>query len=332
MLENEEIEVEEELPQPEEAVLEELGLNDDTPSEPTEKELIEQKLDELAEGKPEDPPKPENTEISEDDLRPLDSKNPRTNERFEKLTNGFKEAKAEVETLRNEIQRYETEAKQYKQSFEALQQLGFTDQAGAQDLIALAHYRQALGRGDEATFKKMIADQVRQFEAMHGKKISIQASALDQFQDLKQRVDGGELDDNTALELAKHRALQQRLERQQQEQYQQYTQQQQTQERLSQAVQHVESLQQQWQATDPDFPAILPHLQAKMTEIGSQFPPEAWPRIIALQYDSLKSALVNANAQRNTHTLPLRGNSRVAGRPSPSSPTEAVLQELGLDD
>ena len=327
---NEEIENEEVAPEPIEAVLEEIGLADDTPTEPTEKELIEQKLDELAEVKPEDPVKPEKG-ITDDDLKPLESKNPRTNERFERLTAGYKEVKAKAETLEADIQRYQAENQQYKQSFDALQQLGFTDQAGAQDLIALAHYRNALGRGDEEAFKRMIADQVRTFEALHGKKVSIQASALDQFGDLKQRVENMELDEQTALELAKHRNVQARLAREQANYQQQAQRQQSVQAGLQNAVGQVEQMQATWQATDPDYQAILPHLQAKMQEIGSQFPPEAWPKVIALQYQSLKDALA-ANAVQRSSITPLRGNNRAAGRPAPSTPQEAVLQELGFDD
>lgn len=85
--ENEELEnleTEETSPAPEEAVLSELGLSDDAP-EPagkSEQEVIEEGLDNIAEGKPPEPEKPDSKEITEDDLKPLNSKNPRTNERF----------------------------------------------------------------------------------------------------------------------------------------------------------------------------------------------------------------------------------------------------------
>lgn len=334
--ENEELEnleTEETSPAPEEAVLSELGLSDDAP-EPagkSEQEVIEEGLDNIAEGKPPEPEKPDSKEITEDDLKPLNSKNPRTNERFEKLTHGFKEAKAEVETLKTEVQRFQQENTKFRQSFEVLQKLGFADEAGAQDLIQLAQYRQVLGRGDVEAFKQIIADQVRNFESATGKKVSIQASALDQFPDLSQRVRAMELDEQTALELAHRRNVQARIERQQQERQQQSFAQQQTQQVLSQAVDQVEALQAQWQATDPDFPAILPHLQAELASIGQQFPPQQWPKVLAVQYAALKKAMVQANAQRQVVT-PLRGTSRPAGRANPGSPVEAVLQELGFDE
>lgn len=301
-------------PSVEEAVLEEMGLSEpeETPAE-----------EEPKQGKPEPVAQPEKG-ITDDDLAPLNSKNQATNERFHKITEGYKQKTQEVEELSNRV-------KQYEQSFEVLQKMGFNDESAARDLMQFADYRRVIATGDVDSFKKMVADQVRMFEAAHGKKVSIQASALDYFDDLRNKVENLDIDEGTALELAQKRAIEARISRERQSHAQQRQMQYQQEQALNQAVSQVEQLQANWAKTDPDYQAVLPYLQAKMEEVGKSFPPHQWANVISLQYQSLKDALAAQNRQRDI-TTPLRGNSRATGRVAPSNPVEAVLQEFGFDD
>lgn len=299
---------------PEDAVLDALDLSEDqsTDSNAT-----------IDESKPEDVAEAKKQGISDADLEPLNSKNTNTNERFQKVTEGFKQEKQRADNLQEEVGRY-------KQSFDALQQLGFNDAQAANDLVDLSAYRKVLATGDTEGFKAAIANQIRQFEAAHGKKINISASALDNFPDLQQKVDDLDMDEDVALELARSRMVDYRTQRDNQAHNAQQNLSAQVNQRINNSVATIEGMQANWQKTDPDYGVIYPHLQAQVEEIGKNYPPEQWAHLIDLQYRSIKQALVASGGQRENN-LPLRGNNRMSGKPAPSSPQEAVLQSLGLD-
>lgn len=297
---------------PEEAVLDELGLNDPVETETPKPEPVA-------------PVEPEKKDITDADLEPLNSKNQSTNERFQRLTEGFKQSKAQIEELSSENARY-------KESFNALQQLGFSDQSAAQDLIQFSQYRNALASGDMDTIKAIFAEQVRQVEMLTGKKLSVQASALDRFDDLRGKVENLDIDEDTAIELARHRSVQERAARDNQAQRQQQERNQQVETSILQAVDSVTALQSEWQRTDPDYAAILPYLHEDIEQVAKTFPPAQWASVIKQQYQTVKKALVKAQQSAPVQSVqPLRGNGRQAGSPAPSTAQEAVLSELGLD-
>ena len=322
---------------PEDAVLDAIGLNDeadtaapetvatvDTGETKPEGEPEESKPEETASEKPEAEAqsKPQDA-LTDADLAPLDSKNPKTNERFQKVTEGYKQEKQRADSLQEEVLRYQ-------QSFDSLRQLGYTDEGAAHDLVNFSEYRKAIYSGDEKTFARIIGEQIKQFETLYGKRISVSASALDDHPDLLEKVTALELDESTALELARSRSLQNRISREAENR----TQHQQSAEAQSQeldgAVEAVQQMQNKWQSNDPDFPAILPHLQPMMTEIGRSYPPALWPQLLDLQYKALKKALASSQSHGRNNT-PLRGHGHQGARPAPATPQEAVLQELGLD-
>ncbi|KAF0844331.1 hypothetical protein FNL37_1775 [Methylovorus glucosotrophus] len=307
---------------PSEAVLTELGLGDDSAAdvEAGAGNAEEQKpADEAAEQKPVD-----DKAITDDDLKPLMSRNPNTNERFRKVTEGYKTEKERADKL-------EASVMQFKESFDHLRQLGFSDENAANDLVNFSEYRQVLATGDADKFQAIIADQIRQFEAAHGRRIQISASILDQYPDIAQRVENLELDEPTALEVARARSLQERAQRQSAGMNEQRQLQEQQTQVIDKAVSDVEALQKSWQSTDPDFPAILPYLKQDLEEIGKRFPPSQWPGILEIQYKSLKKSLTAQRSSQRSQAQPLRGNGFGASRPaSAATPAEAVLQDLGL--
>jgi len=262
--------------------------------------------------------------ITDADLAPLNSRNPDTNERFRKVTEGYKQEKERSSKL-------EVENTRYKESFDSLRQLGFQDESAAHDLVEFASYRHILATGDAEAFAKVVGTQIKQFEAMHGKRVTISASALDDHPELKAQVEALELDEGLAIEIAQKRNIEARATRDQQQRQQQQQTTNQSQEALNDAVAEVTALQNTWQATDPDFPAILPHLQPLLADIGKSYTPNLWAKTLELQYKSLKKALVESKTNSRGSNLPLRGNGHRQGQAAPSTPQEAVLQELGLD-
>lgn len=310
----------------EEAVLEAMGLDegkadDAPPAEGGDQAQPEGEPDAAAKKADEEAAK---KGITEDDLKPLESRNKETNERFRKVTEGYRQEKERAEQLQQKVANFQ-------QSFDALKQLGFSDETAAEDLVGFSEYRHVLATGDSEAFSKIIAEQVRQFESLHGKRVAIQASALDAHPDLKQRVEDLDLDEAMALEVARARDLDARASRERQQRTQQVRTEQEHTAVLNDAVAAVENLQTSWKKNDPDFPAILPHLQPMMQEIGAKYPPNLWPQLLELQYKSIKKALVEQGGNKGS-TLPLRGNGHQRGKSAPSTPQEAVLQELGLDE
>lgn len=322
-------EVAEETATPEAAVLEELGIADavaeSQQASPEAGKPAEQEEPQPAEPKPEEkqPDEKKADGLTEADLAPLDSKNQSTNERFRKVTEGYKQEKQRADTA-------EAEALRYKESFESLRQLGYNDAAAADDLVEFSAFRKALQAGDEQAVRQAISNTIKMFEAAHGKRITIQASVLDDFPDLKQQVGDLEITEQAALELARSRRIQERASRESQQLRQEQDASAAHQQAIQQSVSSVQQMQANWEQTDPDFKALLPHLRAQMESVAREFPPEQWPRVIEMQYRSLKAAL--AGQQRSAAPAPLRGNGHMAGRPAPSNPEEAVLQELGLSD
>lgn len=312
----------EEVVTPESAVLEEMGLTDENPI--AEPEKVETTEPEKAKDEPLKPePEAEKKAITEKDLEPLNSKNQATNERFQKLTEGYKQATKTIEELTEKN-------KAAEETFNALNALGFNDEAAVNDLIALSEYRKVLASGDVDTFKQSIANQIKNFEKLHGKRVQIQASALDDFPDLKSRVDAFEIDEDSAIEIARARALDYR-QRQSFEDQQRFSLQKSQQEQLIQAsISEVEEQQKAWSKSDPDYNAILPYLQPHIEEIGSKYPPEQWAGLIRMQYNVIKQAVANAANSNKPSVQPLRSNSMGVAKPAPRSPEDAVLQAMGI--
>jgi len=261
--------------------------------------------------------------ITDDDLKPLESKNPATNERFQKITEGYKAEKERADVLAQENERF-------KGSFESLKQLGFNDENAANDLVEFAAYRNLLYTGDAEQFKGVLEAQIKQFELLHGKRIQVSASALDAYPELKQKVNDLELDENTAIEVARARSIQERAGRDAQARNQAVQTEQQKQESINAAVSEVTNLQTNWQSTDPDYQAVLPHLQPLMEDIGRTYPPHLWASTIDIQYKALKKALA-ANVRQASTTQPLRGNGHMTGKAAPANTQEAVLAAMGFD-
>ena len=272
-----------------------------------------------------DPAKPV---ITEDDLKPLESRNPATNERFQKITEGYKEQVKIVEELKAQQETLTQQNTQFKESIDSLRQLGFNDEAAATDLIEFSGYRDALYKGDAEKFKSVIEAQVKQFELIHGKPIQLNTDILENHPELRQRVENLELDVDIAREVARTRELNARATRDRTQQTTiQQTEQQQVQE-IDTAAAQVQSLEANWKANDPDYNAILEDLRPLMADLR-QLPPSTWANTIQTQYNAIKKARVAG--VKPTNPTPLRNTGNTQGKAVPQNTQEAVLQALGMD-
>jgi hypothetical protein len=262
--------------------------------------------------------------ITDDDLKPLEGAKASTQERFQKITEGYKSEKQRADTLAEENSRY-------KESFDSLRQLGFNDEAAANDLVEFSNYRTVLASGNVEQFQQIMSAQIKQFQDMHGKPVQIGGSIINDHPDLKQKLENMEIDEPTALEVARARNLQNRASRETQRQNEQVQASQQSQQVINDAVGQVVSMEEEWRKTDPDFNAILPELKEAITEIRTKFHPTQWPSAIEMQYKTIKKALALRETQ-NRQTTPLRGNSHMSGNRQPGSMQEAVLMEMGMSE
>ncbi len=260
-------------------------------------------------------------ELTDEDLQRPENLSHKARDRFEKLVGGYKAEKARADEVAGQLE-------QYTESFKALQELGFRDEAAAQDLVEFSRYRQALaGDGREAV--QILQEQIRKIEREYGH--SVQASALDAHADLIEQVNGQQLSYEHALEIARARDGRQAQQRQNQQFQQRQESDFQQQHATRTAIQAVERMESQWRATNPDYAAIHPHIQSEMQTIARQFPPTMWPQQIDLLYKTISRAMASqARTQGSGQPTPLRGNGHAASRPAPKSTAEAALLALGM--
>lgn len=264
---------------------------------------------------------------------PLPEHNPRkTHERFAKLIEGHKELDAKVKELQplaERAQALETKIQEHEQGWRVFQELGFASEEAASDLVQFSHYRNALASGNFDAAAAVLQEQARQLSLLSGRRIDV--NPLARFQDLDQRLQAGEIDEPTAMELARNRhmqGLQQQYQQRQQAQNDQYTQQ-------AQAVRggalKVDAMVSELMK-DPDYAKVEPELVKQLDLIKTKYPPHMWAAEVKRAYDFEARLLrATAAAPRTTNLpTPLRGNGHSGGLPAPKTMEDAVLQSLGL--
>lgn len=306
------------------AALAALGMEEGAEStgvtESQDGEIIEPQA--KAEPEPEKKPDAKPGEgLTEEDLQRPENISHKARDRFEKLVTGYKAERAQREQA-------EAELNQHRESFKALQDLGFSDEASGRDLVEFAKFRHSLAANPQQALQTL-QGMMRQIELKHGIRAP-STSALEAFPDLVERVNGEQLDYESALEIA--RARQARADQQaQNSQYEQRQRQDFEGHQATQgAISRVEQLESQWRATDPDYAALHPHIQAEMQTIAREFPPNLWPQQVQLLYTSLSRAMKQQGRPQSTTPSPLRGNGHAASRAVPKSTAEAALLAMGM--
>lgn len=153
--------------------------------------------------------------------------------------------------------------------------------------------------------------------------------AVGAYPDLVQRVQNGDIDRRTAMELVRAREQAQALQQQQQT----YAQSQQEERSIQAATQQLDQLGQQLRAQDPDFPRKFEAMRSFIPVIAENQPPAQWAASFLRAYQGLQlpPAIPAAQPLRPT-PQPLHGV-RTGGnnlRPEPKTAEEAVAQALGL--
>ncbi len=222
-------------------------------------------------------------------------------ERFQKLANNNKElvdrqaqTMAAIEPFRATLQNNGVRQEQFDQA------------AGVIGMMNKGDYEGAL----------KVIDQQRALIALALGKPLPGVDALADFPELRQRVEAMELDEPTALELARNRANTRAQEQQQLQQTTQHTQTQQGQKAMQTALQAVDMFANRMKATDLDYAAIEAKLLPRLPALFEGVPPAQWAQKAESLYLLIKeSAGSSRTAQTQSNSLRPTGNASPAQKP-----------------
>ena len=262
------------------------------------------------EPKPEANPEEQAAGDSSDEFKEPDGLSEKGSERFRALANETKELRKQ----RDEWAKISDGVKAFQESVRE----SFSDTAEVENMFA---YGKAVKSGDWDTVEKVLAEQVKQFEVMAGRRLSV--DILSGYPDVKSRVESLELDEEQAHELARARYLQdmarKNMQEQQQLQQQQamqqkaaMLQQQQAEAERQQAIADVNELCAEWARTDVLWQTDR---EKKIAEYAratvASLPPSQWKFALSAYYNGIK-AQTPANVGG---TKPLRAGN-ASGKPN----------------
>lgn len=247
----------------------------------------------------------------EDDLAMPEGLSQKAQERFTTLVNRVKEREAQAQEVGESLGQFR----------EMIRSTG----TSPQEFSHAIDYMRMVKHGDFDGALRIMDEQRRMLSLAMGRPLA-GADPLAQFPDLRQRVDGYQMDEQSAIELARTRMYQQQAQQAQQAEYQSQQSQQQNQQQRQQAIGIVDQLGQQWSRTDPDFAAKEDVILKQLPEIARNFPPTQWPQQVKMLYSTL-SAMPRPQPVSRTPS-PLRSSGQSAGARQPSSMLEAM--EIGL--
>jgi hypothetical protein len=268
---------------------------------------------------------PEAEEVKEPEVKPEEvAKEPenedeppegiskKAQERFRNLTSRLKEKDAEVEHLSRDLGNIRT----------MMQETG----GKPEDFAKTFEYIRSINKGDFDNARSILEDQIKQLTVITGKPFA-NVDPLSSHPDLRERVNSYQMDEPTALEMARHRAMQQAQIKEQQE-YQQRTQSQQYNEQVrNNAIAQIDRMGSEWAKSDPDYAMKEGMITAQAKEIMNNFPPQQWPAQVRLMYQTISSMPVQRHV--STTPAPLRASGQSAGQRQPTSMLEALQNGLG---
>lgn len=264
---------------------------------------------------PEEDPKaeeePKEEAKPEDEDEPPEGISKKAQERFRSMVTKVKEKDAEIENLRTDLG--------------GIRNLMRETGGKPEDFSMSFEYIRAIRSGDYGQARNILEDQIRQLTVATGQPFA-QVDPLSQFPDLRERVNAYQMDEQTALEMARHRAAQnEQMQAQQQHHQRQQSEQQATQSK-QQAIAEIDRMGAEWAKSDPDY-AMKEGLITKQAQmIAKQFPPAQWPAQVRLMYQTISSMPVNKPV---ANPAPLRASGQSAGARVPGSMLEALQNGLG---
>lgn len=287
--------------------------------ETVESDEPETMLEAIQDGLKDEEEKPEVVEeVKAEEAQPENEDEPpegiskKAQERFRNLTARLKEKDAEFDRVNSDLGNIRT----------MMQETG----GKPEDFAKTFEYIRALNKGDFSNARSILEEQIKQLTVLTGQPFN-NIDALQQFPDLRERVNSYQMDEQTALEMARHRSLQQAQQKQQQEYQSQQNNQYQAQAMRQQAIQEIDRMGSEWAKSDPDYAMKEGMITAQAKLISEQFPPHQWPAQVRLMYQTISSMPVQRHV--STTPAPLRSSGQSGGARQPSSMLEALQSGLG---
>lgn len=249
-----------------------------------------------------------------DPLAMPDGLTPKAQERFQYLANTNKELQAEVAKLQPLAQL----APQVEYIRETFQKNGIQQEQFEQATAVLG----MMNSGDFKGARDVLLEQLRLVSLAIGEPVP-QVDALAGHPDLRQAVDGLQITEAHAIELARARMSQQATGQRMEQQRTQQDQQAQQQQAFEQGLQSVDALGKRLAASDLDWPRIEAILQPEIQNICRDLPPAKWASAIEAQYRLLKQV---AGASRT----PASGANvlRPTGQASPAARPQSAYEAM----
>lgn len=233
-------------------------------------------------------------------------------QRFQALANGLKERDTTIQELTSSVE--------YVQ--QAFQQHGVQQPQFEQAVAVIG----MLNKGDFRGALQVLDDQRRQIALQLGEALP-GVDALQDHQDLRQAVDGLQITEAHALELARSRAHQQATQQREQATNQQRQQEQTAQQAVHKAQADVDTWWKQMAASDIDAPAIEAILLPKLGALLDGVPPQQWAGRMRAQYELIKESVGTFRRQAPAASQamsPLRATGQAGGVGKPASMHEAM--------
>jgi hypothetical protein len=259
-------------------------------------------------------PKPDESQepTPEDDETPPEGITKKAQERFQRLVTRVKEKDEEITHLRSNL--------------DGIRKVMQDTKAAPEDFAMVFDYLKALRSGNMDQVGKMLQEQIRQYQIATGKSFGA-VDPLAEYPDLREKVNAYQITEDSALEVARMRAMQ----RENQIALEQRNQRQESANSAMQAkngaIDEINRLGVEWAKKDPDYAAKEEIILKQIPEIARNFPPHAWAGQVRMLYQALSSVPLARPAA--AAPAPLRASGQTAGARQPNNMLEALQQGLG---
>lgn len=255
--------------------------------------------------------KPADKPAAEEDLTQMpDGLTPKAQERFQKLANTNRELtqwRQETEPQVNYIREtFQSNGVTKDQFDKAVQFIG------------------AVNRGDIESAQRIIGEEFSALSILAGRPLQ-SPDPLEQYPDLRQKVDGLQITEADALELARSRRVQAiQTQRFEQANAQQANERQEVQARQS-GLNAVDEFCRRMQSSDLDYARIEAHLVPVIPELIQGVPPSRWAAVVEQQYKLIKNV---AGSQRQQSQQPAAQVLRPTGSASPAAVPKTAYEAM----
>lgn len=296
-------------------------------SEPEEKKSKKDKSEpvvkEVKEVKEEKQEKDDTKGITEDDLKMPEGLSQGSQERFQKLSNGYKEAKAELEQVRQSEQAAIAANMEFVQTMDSIG-------AGPEQLDIFVNYMDSIKNKNYEQAYKILSSELKQLSSVMGKEVS-GVDLLADYPDLQNDVDNLEMSRERAIEIATARNVQNANKVQTERATQSQAQQENAKRVAQEAVLSIDSAMSELQRTDINYAAKEKIImdkskgQSLLEKIFAENTPDRWLSQLRLVYDAIQVA----KPERQVHRNSLRPSGG-GGEAEPNTMKEAISRGLGL--